>query len=159
MFQNYLMLNKIVNTQYINSNISTVWDFISSPNNLSLITPGYMKFEIINETKLMDKMYSGQIIEYKVSPVLRIPLKWVTEITHVEEGYYFVDEQRVGPYAFWHHKHFIKKVNDVVEMTDIVHYKLPFGFLGRLANSLFIKKQLEEIFKYRHQKIEEHFNA
>lgn len=153
------MLHKIECTQHVKSNISAVWDFISSPKNLAVITPAYMNFQIINETKALGKMYSGQIIEYKVSPVLGIKLKWVTEITHVENGYYFVDEQRYGPYSFWHHKHFIKKVDDGVEMTDIIHYKLPMGFVGRLVNALFVKRQLAKIFKYRYQKIDALFNA
>lgn len=153
------MLHKIESTQHIKSDISTVWNFISSPKNLAVITPAYMNFTVINETKPIDKMYAGQIIEYQVSPVLGIKLKWVTEISHVEDSYYFVDEQRFGPYKFWHHKHFIKKVSDGVEMIDIVHYKLPFGFIGRLVNALFVKKQLKEIFNYRHKKIDELFNS
>ncbi|MBL7911589.1 MAG: SRPBCC family protein [Bacteroidia bacterium] len=153
------MLHKIESTQHIKSDMSTVWDFISSPKNLAVITPAYMNFTVINEVKPIDKMYAGQIIEYHVSPVLGVKLKWVTEISHVEDHYYFVDEQRFGPYTFWHHKHFIRKVDDGVEMVDIVHYKLPFGFIGRLVNTLFVKKQLKEIFNYRHKKIDELFNA
>lgn len=153
------MLHKIESNQFIKSDINTIWDFMSSPGNLALITPAYMNFTIINEKKPLEKMYAGQIIEYYVSPALGIKLKWVTEITHVENNYYFVDEQRFGPYALWHHKHFIKQVEGGVEMIDIVHYKLPFGFLGRLVNSLFVKKQLKEIFEYRHKKIDELFNS
>ncbi len=153
------MLNKIETNQFIKSDIATIWDFMSSPGNLALITPKYMNFTIINEKKPLEKMYAGQIIEYYVSPALGLKLKWVTEITHVENNYYFVDEQRFGPYTLWHHKHFIKQVEGGIEMIDIVHYKLPFGFLGRLVNSLFVKKQLKEIFEYRHKKIDELFNS
>jgi ligand-binding SRPBCC domain-containing protein len=153
------MLHKIETNQLIKSDIATIWDFMSSPGNLALITPAYMNFTIINEKKPLEKMYAGQIIEYYVSPALGLKLKWVTEITHVENNYYFVDEQRFGPYTFWHHKHFIKQVEGGIEMIDIIHYKLPFGFLGRLANSLFVKKQLKEIFEYRHKKIDELFNS
>ncbi|MDP1802386.1 MAG: SRPBCC family protein [Bacteroidota bacterium] len=153
------MLHKIESNQFIKSDINTIWDFMSSPGNLALITPAYMNFTIINEKKPLEKMYAGQIIEYYVSPALGIKLKWVTEITHVENNYYFVDEQRFGPYALWHHKHFIKQVEGGVEMIDIVHYNLPFGFLGRLVNSLFVKKQLKEIFEYRHKKIDELFSS
>lgn len=153
------MLHKIESTQFIKSDIDTIWDFISSSKNLATITPAYMNFTIINETKSLDKMYAGHIIEYNVSPILGIKLKWVTEITHVEHNAYFIDEQRFGPYSFWHHKHFIKKVEGGIEMLDIVHYKLPFGFLGRIVNSLFVKKQLKEIFDHRHKTIEELFNS
>ncbi|MEO6303513.1 MAG: SRPBCC family protein [Bacteroidia bacterium] len=153
------MLHKIESAQFIKSDINTIWDFISSPNNLAIITPAYMNFKIINETKPLDKMYAGQIIEYSVTPALGIKLKWVTEITHVEKNYYFVDEQRFGPYAFWHHKHFLKQVDGGIEMTDIVHYKLPFGLFGRLVNSLFVKKQLKKIFDHRYKTIEKLFNS
>ncbi|MGB5229141.1 MAG: SRPBCC family protein, partial [Eudoraea sp.] len=97
----------------------------------------------------------GQIIQYEVAPFAGITTKWVTEITHVKEGEYFVDEQRFGPYALWHHKHFIKPVSGGVEMEDIIDYKLPFGVLGQLAHPLLVKKQLEKIFAYREMKLEE----
>ncbi len=152
------MLHKLESTQFIKSDIDTIWDFISSPQNLAVITPAYMNFRIINETKPLDKMHAGQIIEYHVSPVLGIKLKWVTEITHVHNKYYFVDEQRFGPYAFWHHKHSLKQIEDGIEMTDIIHYKLPFRIFGKIANHLFVKNQLKEIFEYRFKKLDELFN-
>lgn len=153
------MLHKIETKQHLNASLATVWDFISSPKNLSVITPSKMNFRIISKTGEVEKMFPGQIIEYYISPVLDVRLHWVTEITHVKENYYFVDEQRKGPYAFWHHKHFIKEVDGGIEMTDIVHYQLPFGFLGRLVNSIFVKKQLEQIFEYRRKKLNELFNS
>jgi len=142
------MIYKLTKKQFIPIDIDKAWDFFSSPTNLKTITPPYMGFEIT--TDLGDgKMYSGQIITYKVKPVLNIPLSWVTEITHVIDQKYFVDEQRFGPYRFWHHQHWFKEVEGGVEMTDIVHYGLPLGFLGSIANSLFVKNQLKEIFDYR----------
>ena len=99
-------------------------------------------------------MYSGQIIAYTVKPLFGIPLHWVTEITHVVEPHYFVDEQRFGPYAFWHHKHFLRPILGGVEMEDVVHYKLPFGFVGDIADVLFVKNQLKQIFDYRFVKLE-----
>ncbi|MCW3113213.1 MAG: hypothetical protein JWR18_1609 [Segetibacter sp.] len=102
-------------------------------------------------------MYAGQIIEYTVKPILGIPLYWMTEITHVDEGKYFVDEQRFGPYSLWHHQHHFKEVSGGVEMTDLVHYKLPFWILGDLANALFVSKQLREIFDFRYKTVEEKF--
>lgn len=89
------------------------------------------------------------IITYKVSPLLGIKLNWVTEITHVKDKQYFVDEQRIGPYAMWHHEHKIEPIEGGVLMTDIITYQPPMGFLGVIANSLFIKKQLQDIFDYR----------
>jgi ligand-binding SRPBCC domain-containing protein len=152
------MLHTIRTKQLIKSDIQSVWNFISSPSNLTLITPGSMQFEVISDENDLGKMYAGQIIEYYVSPVANIRMHWVTEITHVIENKYFVDEQRMGPYRFWHHQHFLKMVAGGVEMTDIVHYKAPLGFLGDLANELFIRKRLKSIFDYRYGKIDEMFN-
>lgn len=150
------MLHSLTTKQLIKSDIDTVWDFISSPKNLQTITPSYMGFIILSNPA--DKMFPGQIIEYKVSPLMGIKLHWVTEITHVKDKEYFVDEQRFGPYAFWHHKHFLQQTKDGVMMYDEVHYKAPMGILGWLANALFIKRQLKQIFDYRYNKIEEIFN-
>lgn len=142
--------------QTIPVSMDVAWDFFSSPANLKEITPGNLGFNIISKHH-GDKMYAGQVIEYKVSPVLNIPLYWMTEITHVEDKKYFVDEQRFGPYSLWHHQHHFKAVEGGVEMTDIVHYKLPFGFLGDIANTLFVKKQLQNIFDFRYKAVEERF--
>jgi ligand-binding SRPBCC domain-containing protein len=136
--------------------IDHAWEFLSSPGNLSKISPPYMGLEITSGTQ-NEKMYSGQIISYIVKPLAGIPLKWVTEITHVHEPYYFVDEQRFGPYVFWHHKHFLKTIPGGTEMRDIIHYALPFGPFGRIANNLFVRKQLESIFEYRRKRLEEFF--
>jgi len=151
------MLHTLETKQFIKSDIKTAWEFLSSPKNLATITPEYMGFEILNNLH-GDKMYAGQIIEYYVKPILGIKLHWVTEITHVKQNEFFVDEQRFGPYSFWHHKHFLKEVNGGVEMHDIIHYKLPFGVFGKIGNALFVKKQLKEVFDYRYKKIEILFN-
>jgi ligand-binding SRPBCC domain-containing protein len=123
------------------------WEFFSDPKNLKTITPDYMGFKIL--TGEANKMFAGQIIQYIVTPILKIPVKWVTEITHVKEGEYFVDEQRFGPYSLWHHKHFIKPIKNGVEMIDIVDYKIPFGVLGQLMHPILVKPKLNEIFEYR----------
>lgn len=144
--------------QIIPSTIEKVWDFISSPKNLAKITPPYMGFQITNDP-VSEKMYAGQIISYKVSPLLGIKMDWVTEITHVDENKYFVDEQRVGPYSIWHHQHMIEAVSDGVLMKDIVSYKPPFGIFGKIANELIIRRQLNEIFAYRFQAVEREFGV
>lgn len=142
--------------QRIPINLNKAWEFFSSPANLQEITPDNLGFKIISKHH-GNKMYAGQVIEYKVSPLLGIPVYWMTEITHVEDKKYFVDEQRCGPYSMWHHQHHFKEKEGGVEMTDIVHYKLPIWFLGDIANSLFVKKQLQQIFDYRFKKVEEMF--
>ena len=134
--------------QFIPISLAEAWDFFSSPANLAKITPAHMGFHIISKHH-SEKMYAGQIIEYTVKPLLGIPLYWMTEITHVQEGSYFVDEQRFGPYVMWHHQHHFKEVTGGVMMTDIVHYKIPLGFLGDIAHWLFVKKQLKGIFDFR----------
>ncbi len=143
-------------TQKIPASIEEVWAFISSPHNLKKITPQYMGFEITNEP-LDEKMYAGMIISYKVKPILGIPLSWVTEITHVKEMEYFVDEQRVGPYSLWHHQHKISSIDGGVLMEDIISYKPPFGILGVIANSLLINQQLKTIFDFRYSAVEKEF--
>lgn len=135
-------------TQTINSPIEEIWDFISSPKNLKNITPDYMGFDITSEN-IPSKMYEGMIISYNVSPLFGINTTWVTEIVHLKENSYFVDEQRVGPYKLWHHQHFLESTDNGTLMTDIVSYQPPLGILGSLANKMIIKKKLNEIFDYR----------
>lgn len=137
--------------------LEQAWDFFSSPGNLKEITPAYMGFEVTSDPDFLEKMYAGQVITYFVKPVLGIPLFWMTEITHVQHHQFFVDEQRVGPYSLWHHQHHFKAIPGGVEMTDLVHYRAPLGFLGDIANALFIKQQLKGIFDYRWNMLEERF--
>lgn len=146
------MLYTIETKQLIRADLASVWAFMSNPRNLARLTPPYLGFEVLSKES-NDRVYQGQIIEYYIKPVLNIKLHWVTEITHVQEGAYFVDEQRFGPYAFWHHKHFLQETAGGVEMRDLVHYKLPLGFLGKLANAAFVKKQLKGIFDFRYQQV------
>ena len=138
--------------------LDQAWDFFSSPANLKEITPDNLGFNIVSKHH-GEKMYAGQIIEYTVKPVFGIPMYWMTEITHVEDKKYFVDEQRFGPYSMWHHQHHFKANANGVKMTDIVHYKLPFWFLGDIANMLFVKQQLKTIFDYRFKIVEKKFGA
>lgn len=133
--------------------VEVAWDFFSQPKNLFTLTPPSLNLKFTNEL-FGEAMYPGQIITYKVKPLPGIPLFWLTEITHVAKPHFFVDEQRRGPYALWHHEHHFKPVAGGVEMTDLVHYALPFGIAGRLAHALFVKAQLHSIFTYRFQKIE-----
>ncbi|MEL4454737.1 SRPBCC family protein [Lutimonas vermicola] len=127
--------------------IDEAWEFLSDPSNLKVITPDYMGFHILSATEPV--MYSGQIISYTVSPLLGVKLNWVTEITHVDDKKYFVDEQRIGPYAMWHHKHFLKEIENGTEIRDVVHYKLPLPLIANRFHSILVKPKLKEIFKYR----------
>lgn len=140
-------------SQELNLSLEKAWEYFSSPSNLSKITPPKMGFHI---TSKVDKSaYQGQIITYKVSPLPFIKTNWVTEITAVKNKEFFIDEQRFGPYSMWHHEHFFEALpNGKTLMKDKVSYKIPFGFLGSIAQFLFIKKQLLSIFTYREQQLD-----
>lgn len=146
----------LYHTQKLPISLDEAWEFFSHPKNLSEITPASMGFEVLSEHKL-DKVYAGQIITYNVRPVLGIPLFWMTEITHVKDKQYFVDEQRFGPYRLWHHQHFFTAIEGGVFMEDLVHYKLPLGILGAFAHSLFVRRQLNGIFNFRTKVLEGRF--
>jgi ligand-binding SRPBCC domain-containing protein len=142
--------------QILPLSLSEAWAFFSSPGNLADITPSTMGFQIQHISR-EGKMYPGQLISYKIRIFPGIRVDWLTEITHVKEETYFIDDQRFGPYAFWHHQHFFRTVTGGVEMVDDVNYGLPYGWIGRLAHALFVKKQLKVIFAHRHQVLEKRF--
>jgi ligand-binding SRPBCC domain-containing protein len=137
--------------------LEKAWDFFSSPNNLKEITPEYMDFNVTSDPDFLKEMYPGQVITYTVKPLLGIPLFWMTEIKHVEHQKFFVDEQRFGPYTMWYHQHHFRAIEGGVEMTDLVHYKIPLGWLGDFAHWLFVKRQLTQIFDYRWRTLETRF--
>lgn len=141
--------------QLLNTDLETAWEFFSSPNNLVKITPESMAFEITSGEAL--PMYPGQIISYKVSPFPGIRASWVTEITHVKDREFFVDEQRFGPYSMWHHEHIFKATDKGLMMWDKVSYKLPFGILGQMVHPILVKNKLTEIFTHRYTILEDIF--
>ena len=151
-----MKLYRIHRTQQLSIPLSEAWEFFADPANLEKITPGWLQFRIENEVE--EQMYPGMIISYKIKAIAGIPNSWVTEITQVEPQQYFIDEQRFGPYKFWHHQHHFRPVGDGVEVEDLVHYALPFGFLGRLAHAIDIGRRLKKIFDYRHEKLSRMFN-
>lgn len=141
--------------QFLPVSIDEAWEFFSNPNNLSKITPAWLNFKVTSQ--LPNKMYAGMIITYLVRPLLNISTTWVTEITHVSKPNFFVDEQRFGPYKFWHHQHIFREVEGGIEMEDIVSYAVPFGMIGRIVNRFIISKKIKEIFSFRSRKLEEFF--
>jgi len=136
--------------------MTEAWEFFSSPKNLARITPPKLNFEILHISG-GDTMYAGQIINYKITLLPGFKVRWTTEITHVAPAHYFIDEQRFGPYALWHHQHHFKEVEGGIEMTDEVNYAIPFGIIGRLINKLYVRRELGRIFDYRFQIIEKYF--
>ncbi len=151
-----MKIYNIKTKQFLPITLDEAWDFFSSPANLKEITPKHMKFDI-KYISGGNRMYPGQIISYRLYPVQGIPTTWTTEITHVRAPNYFVDEQRFGPYALWHHQHHFKAVDGGIEMTDEVNYAIPLGVLGRLANWLFVGRQVKGIFDYRYQILDKRF--
>lgn len=146
-------VHELRTVQLLPVSLEEAWDFFSHPKNLAEITPAALNLRFTNELFGADA-YAGQVITYTVRPVLGIPLFWMTEITHLREGQYFVDEQRRGPYALWHHQHHFRPVAGGVEMTDIVHYQIPFYPFGELMLPL-VRRKLKDIFNYRRNKIAE----
>jgi len=128
------------------------WDFFSNPKNLELITPPWLALKITSEIR--KEMYPGMSITYDVSPILGIPVEWITEITHIDKPNLFVDEQRFGPYRFWHHEHHFRPIPNGIEMQDSVHYVMPFGFFGSLVGNLVVNKKVIDIFNYRYKVLE-----
>jgi len=146
----------VFSRQNVPVSLEEVWAFFSDAKNLAAVTPPHLNLKVTNEV-YGGALYPGQVMIYKVKPLLGIPIAWMTEITHVEPMKYFVDEQRKGPYKLWHHQHHFKKIEGGVEMTDLVHYRLPLGILGSVANSLLVKSELNKIFAYRYQRVIELF--
>lgn len=152
-----MKLYRLHKKQLLPITLNEAWDFFSNPHNLKRITPPWLNFTV--RTDGQQEMYAGMIIEHRVSPVLRIPTTWITEITHVRAPHYFVDEQRFGPYKFWHHQHRFNEIEGGVEIEDLVHYGLPFGFLGRIVHRMMISGMLEQIFAHRQVILEEKFGT
>jgi ligand-binding SRPBCC domain-containing protein len=140
-------MKKLVQEQFLPISIEKAWDFFATPKNLNEVTPKDMVFKIMGD--IPEKMYQGMFIRYKITPMLNIQLDWCTEITHIQEGQFFVDEQRKGPYNIWHHEHHFKSVEGGVLMTDILHYDVGMGILGWIAGKLFVDNKVKQIFEYR----------
>lgn len=150
-----LKVYEFVVEQKLKINLDEAWDFFSSPKNLKLITPKHIGFDVINNPA--EKMHAGMIITYKLSPFVGYKTTWVTEITQVKKPHYFIDNQRFGPYSMWHHQHYFEEIEGGVLVKDVIHYVVPFGILGRIANWLFVRKQLNGIFAFRKNVLKEKF--
>lgn len=150
-----MKLHTLDQIQRLPISVAEAWDFFSDARNLERITPPDMGFEVTSP--LPDRMYAGMLVTYRVRPLLGVPVTWVTEITHVDEPRLFVDEQRFGPYRFWHHQHLFREIEGGVEMRDIVSYVLPPG--GGVARKWLVTPRLEQIFSHRRRVLEERFGT
>jgi len=150
-FESIGKIHRITTTQNLPVKLDKAWAFFSSPKNLATITPDALNFKILSGAD--KKIFPGQIIQYKVNPLPIFTSTWVTEITYVQDQKYFVDEQRYGPYEFWHHKHFFKAIENGTQIIDVVDFKVSFGWLGRKLSNQLIKRELKKIFTYRNDKL------
>ncbi|MFI5172423.1 MAG: hypothetical protein ACHQFW_08530 [Chitinophagales bacterium] len=151
------MIRNFERTQRFPAVQAELWKFISSPANLSIITPPEMGIRM--QTDMPGEIYSGLEINYTVAPIFNIRLRWTTLIEEVNAPYYFTDKQLKGPYAYWEHKHILTQINEGTEMRDVVKYKLPFGVMGQLAGNKFISNKIKEIFEFRRIKLIEIFGS
>ncbi|HKK77933.1 MAG TPA: SRPBCC family protein [Saprospiraceae bacterium] len=145
-------------TQSVPKPLDEVWDFFSRPENLMKITPEGV-FKSIQTDLEGVEMYEGMIIQYTIAPLFNIPMNWVTEITHIKDKTYFIDEQRFGPYAFWHHQHHFEAIEGGTRMRDILHYKVPIPVIGDLADLILVDQQVEQIFRYRDEVVADLFGT
>ncbi len=148
---------RLQRSQFLSTDIHTAWKFFTNPEDLSKITPGYIEFRITKQTS--SEMYPRMLLYYKIKPILKLPMTWVTEITQVYAPVWFLDEQRKGPYRMWRHQHIFKEVNGGVEMEDIVDYAMPLGLLGQFVHFFVVAKKLEGIFDFRREALEKIFNS
>lgn len=151
-----MKMYRLRNTQKLPISLDEAWEFLSNPNQLENITTDELSFQKLHD--IPDKMYEGMLMQLRLKPFLRIQLDWLTEITHIKEKEYFIDEQRLGPFRFWHHEHRVLPIEGGVEIQDTVHYVMPFSILGRFVHWLFLRKQLENIFNFREEAIEKVFS-
>jgi ligand-binding SRPBCC domain-containing protein len=148
-------MNRLKQIQFLPISLDRAWNFFATPSNLNEVTPDDMVFEITSE--LPATMYEGLIITYRIRPMLNIAVNWVTEITHIEEKVFFVDEQRQGPYNIWHHEHHFREVDGGVIMTDLLHYDIGKSIFGWIAGILFVHKKVRNIFEFRRKTLETYF--
>lgn len=148
-------LQRLSRQQDLPIDLPEAWDFFSRPENLARITPPDLGFEVTSAVP--DRMYAGMVVSYRVKPLAGLAVPWVTEITHVREPRFFVDEQRSGPYRFWHHQHHFEVAEGGVRMTDLVHYQLPFGWPIHLLMGGLVASRLQRIFDYRRQVLSRFF--
>ncbi len=149
------MIHYLRREQWIPAPLKIVWEYFADPVNLDELTPPDMNFQIIGGGGRT--MYEGQMIEYRVGFMWGLRSLWLTEISHVRQREYFVDEQRMGPYRLWIHEHLFTPSRGGVMMNDLVTYAVPFSLLGDVVNTFWIQGRLARIFDYRTRKIAQLF--
>jgi len=152
-----MQLFSLKRRQILPIKIEEAWNFFCAPNNLAKITPSKMNFKVLGFTG-NPELHSGQIIQYKVSVLPFIRVKWVSEIVNVILHSEFTDVQKSGPFSYWQHRHIFNEVSDGTEMKDELYYSVPFGLFGRVANSVFVAREVNAIFDYRNKVLSDLFS-
>jgi len=150
-----LKIHRIQQSQFLPLTLDEAWLFFATPKNLEAMTPPFLNFRILSDVP--DVVHSGLMIEYRIRAVFGIPMRWLTEIKHVEKRTRFVDEQRIGPFPFWYHEHRFEAVEGGIVMEDEVHYVMPWSILGGFIHWVFIRRRLLEIFRFRKCYLTERF--
>ncbi len=150
-----MLLQRLERSVQVRASLTRVWEFFADPRNLPEITPPWLEFRLVSTPP--PRMYPGLLLEYRVRPFPGPTWPWVTEITHIREGVWFVDEQRIGPYRLWHHEHHFRAVGPEVEVRDLVLYVLPGGWAGQLALGRAVRARLRAIFDYRERAVRSRF--
>ena len=150
-----MKIHRFESVQILPISLSEAWGFFSTPANLDDMTPPELAFETLSGGD--EAMFPGQIIVHRIQILPGIWSQWVTEIVEVADGHYFIDEQRSGPYRFWHHLHRFESCPEGVRILDRVHYALPFHPFSAPFHGLFIQPKLEQIFQFRREILERRF--
>ena len=138
--------------QVVPSGRSEVFTFFSDAFNLEQLTPSFLNFQVTTPAPI--DIQTGTVIEYRIR-LFGVPMFWRTRITSFVPEESFVDNQEKGPYRLWHHTHTFEEVPEGTLMTDVVRYRLPFGILGTLAHTLFVRRTLDKIFNFRRDSLQQ----
>lgn len=138
--------------QYVPHDLETIFAFFSDAKNLEKVSPPFLNFRVTQMSTA--EIQKGTVIDYKLNLKGLVPLKWRSLISDWNPPYHFVDDQVSGPFTTWHHTHSFEKLGSGTLISDQVRYKLPLGFLGHLVASSFVQSDVDEIFKFRREVIQ-----
>jgi ligand-binding SRPBCC domain-containing protein len=147
-------LRTLEREKWIPRPLEEVFYFFGDAENLEKITPPWLNFRILTSRPIQMTVGAKIVYQMRLHGVL---MRWTSEILEWKPPFGFVDVQLKGPYRLWHHSHSFTKQHNGTLMKDLVRYELPFGWLGRIAHALTVRKNLDEIFDYRFRAISEIF--
>lgn len=145
-----MIVHRIERRQRLHRPLEEVFAFFAQAHNLERITPPWLRFELRRDRPI--QMGVGTVIDYRLH-VHGVPVRWRSRIEEWEPGRGFVDRQLRGPYRLWHHRHWFEAEGDDTVVGDRVDYALPLGWIGEIAHGLFVRRDLERIFDFRHRAV------